>query len=514
LAAIALLIVRGTCDADEIERVRPLTIVTHGFQTPGTKHVPEWTKRMVEALAERGVEECVVVDWVPESGVAAPGWTESAGDAVFARIMWSAITSDGEIDLHLIGHSRGAVVNSEAQRRLVWYERRIPVLRGRIGWVHVTMLDPHPANGRVGFWTGSPMLTQFTNHFERLAQDPEPKVFRGTSFVDVYMQRGEKETAGTSSVNPWGMLLDPADADIQVDLTGKFFERRTEAGRVERTAVAHTTMHEYYIETIRCNAPASSDGDVLSGGGFFYAAAGRGGSELVLRQRRPKRTIALVSVNPGLPAPVLESETVFNGDFRFKAGASCTVAGTDEKQYRIPGWRGEQPLTVTSEGRLRLAAPSSPQTERQTVSVTHNPMFIPPDAAAIELDASSLAEPVAGDESPRLTAYFVPVQLDDLGNLTPEVDRSSWLPIGSWVLSGDSNDLRHVLPFDSVRTVSMPIPNVATEFGTVGSIRFELSLARLSANVTDLVELDNVRLVIRPPLTVTVAAPNQVESRP
>jgi hypothetical protein len=141
-------------------------------------------------------------------------------------------------------------------------------------------------------------------------------------------------------------------------------------------------------------------------------------------------------------------------------------------------------------------------------------MFIPSDAAAIEFDASSLVEPVAGDESPGLAAYFVPVQLDDLGNLTPANDRSTWLPIGRWLLSGDASELQHALPFDSPQKISLPIPSTASELGGVGSIRFEVTVTSMNGDVADLIELDNVRLITQPRQFVTITAPNQVESRP
>lgn len=87
-----------------------------------------------------GTLEHVVLlfDWAPESNEQSSGWAEAAGDGLFSTLIGLGLVNPAGGNrnpaLHLIGHSRGAVVNSEAVQRLSHYQ--VPV-------AHVTYLDPH-----------------------------------------------------------------------------------------------------------------------------------------------------------------------------------------------------------------------------------------------------------------------------------------------------------------------------------------------------------------------------------
>ena len=89
---------------------------------PGT--IPEYSHKIV------------VFDWSVESNDMAPGYDEAAGDALFAMLVSYNLTSSDY--LHLIGHSRGAVVVSEAAQRLLHYG--FPVDQ-------MTLLDAEPGPG-------------------------------------------------------------------------------------------------------------------------------------------------------------------------------------------------------------------------------------------------------------------------------------------------------------------------------------------------------------------------------
>ncbi|MCH2167041.1 MAG: tandem-95 repeat protein [Oceanicola sp.] len=84
----------------------------------------------------RGV--VLVSDWVTESDITDEGFSEAAADALFASLM--ALDQETEhrlldAPLHMIGHNRGASVNSEIAQRLAAH---LP----EINDVHVTTLDP------------------------------------------------------------------------------------------------------------------------------------------------------------------------------------------------------------------------------------------------------------------------------------------------------------------------------------------------------------------------------------
>src|SRR5207249_11553918 len=104
-----------------------------------------------------GYNQVIPFYWVGESRLPAPRETLIAGIDLYDQIVTAAqqlvsepdpLTSDGQalpgsvVDLHLIGHSRGSVVISQALQDLAG--TTIPELQG--GFKRMTMLDPHPAN--------------------------------------------------------------------------------------------------------------------------------------------------------------------------------------------------------------------------------------------------------------------------------------------------------------------------------------------------------------------------------
>lgn len=149
----------------------PTTVVTHGYQFFGT--VPDWPFALADAIAWRAADQggeagsvyvyegssgdllpcqepwctasgqahtVIVFDWAADSNESGAGFSEAAAEALFAGLIsWSQ--SPGplvDLDrLHLIGHSRGAVVNSEVAERLIAAGFPAPE--------QVTSLDPHDA---------------------------------------------------------------------------------------------------------------------------------------------------------------------------------------------------------------------------------------------------------------------------------------------------------------------------------------------------------------------------------
>lgn len=154
-----------------------ITVITHGFQPTGGWPIPwvdSMTDRILVEAINRGenvsrweydpsIQRFVMTgyypidnrlaslermilkyNWAIDSNDAGGGFAEAAGEALFAALMRGAQLPDGtpvsfvEMPLHFIGHSRGAVVNSEAVERL-----------GALGINvdHATTLDPYPAGG-------------------------------------------------------------------------------------------------------------------------------------------------------------------------------------------------------------------------------------------------------------------------------------------------------------------------------------------------------------------------------
>ncbi len=164
-ALICACLVQGTLPV--LGQAPPATVVTHGYQFSGT--VPQWTYVMADAVAQRnggqvyvyegasgmltpcqevwctasGAAHTVIVfDWADDSNESGAGFSEAAAEAFFAGLVAWSQQEPPLVDLqrlHLIGHSRGAIVNSEVAERLIAAGLPAPD--------QVTALDPHDAGG-------------------------------------------------------------------------------------------------------------------------------------------------------------------------------------------------------------------------------------------------------------------------------------------------------------------------------------------------------------------------------
>jgi hypothetical protein len=159
-----------------------LTIITHGFQGNGvldpftpSETFPEWVLDMARAINhglpaneqddDSAIEKSVIsykTNLLPPNGVPLGGsprflmlnWLElstTAGTAnddevagkLAAILHTRLIEEDQPLDLHFIGHSRGAYVNADAIRRLV----ELMQDGSRIGYLQMTILDSQPFHG-------------------------------------------------------------------------------------------------------------------------------------------------------------------------------------------------------------------------------------------------------------------------------------------------------------------------------------------------------------------------------
>ena len=124
------------------------------------------------------------------------------------------------VDLHLIGHSRGAAMVSQAL--LAAAEARNAALRG--SWVIVTLLDPHPANNKFGvqedYAPANPLSLRIFNayrEFQDAAQDPTINLPGGAGIREVYALY-QKNTVDqifadpTLTGNLWDTIADGASA--------------------------------------------------------------------------------------------------------------------------------------------------------------------------------------------------------------------------------------------------------------------------------------------------------------
>ena len=366
-----------------------ITVITHGFQADGSfpawpvelarniatqagasrfyKHDPatgDWLSMPTDPLAQGApdpAKEIVLVyDWALESNDVGPtdvrGWSEAAGDNLFASLadLPDELGDVRLIDkkLHMIGHSRGALVNQAATARLGTYFPDYLV-------DHVTTLDPHPVQ------RGTLLLPSDA--------DPVPVVYANVRYADNYWRSDG--------------ILEPGDFDGEI-VPGAHNVRLSEdvlsgAGSV----LEHSDVHIWYGATV--------DSTLNQIEGFTI---GPGPEEIpstwwdhepngALRStEEPKQGRAHVGFSrsriggaPELATAVTSKtnipeniDSVFNGDFRFS-----NFGGDD-----IPGWErhagGGTGHVDGSSDWLEL--------DRGNHERTHNPLYFPPDATRLQFD--------------------------------------------------------------------------------------------------------------------------------
>ena len=117
------------------------------YSSPG-----DWVPAMAQALVSVDHYYSVIpFGWA--SGSPSPDAIVQAGKDLFQRVQGLAksipdLQENDVIDVHLIGHSRGSVVVSEAIRSLINAAGAVPQMDH--GYESLTLLDPHPANNLYG----------------------------------------------------------------------------------------------------------------------------------------------------------------------------------------------------------------------------------------------------------------------------------------------------------------------------------------------------------------------------
>ena len=146
------------------DRIDPATlyVLTHGLQ-PGMVTLPDWLPDMAEAINRRenlgftasqiaqsvvrydapsaapgGAADFLIFDWVGNSGYLRPGTADDPAVAgKLAQFVRDRFPATGTLDVHFIGHSRGAYVVFAAVEML-----NNPADNSHIGRLHMTTLDP------------------------------------------------------------------------------------------------------------------------------------------------------------------------------------------------------------------------------------------------------------------------------------------------------------------------------------------------------------------------------------
>lgn len=258
-----LLVARGC------SKVRVTTVITHGYTLPyliGDEIPDPWVNRMAKEIKDRTVVEkngpCSIYTYEPSTGhwTSAPGmpspahaanqlvlifdWAvdsskkelflaSAAADALYAALR--APTGDlagveliEDRHLHLIGHSRGASVNSEVARRLSTVE--LPV-------DHMTTLDPHPIDG-----SRNELLKNECWNMLNDCGDPVPEHWTNIRWFDNYYRQSWAWDV-LSRCDPDGIALGNQVCNFECELDES-------ALWGEGWLQEHSDVHLWYLATI------------------------------------------------------------------------------------------------------------------------------------------------------------------------------------------------------------------------------------------------------------------------
>jgi hypothetical protein len=197
-------------------RVYTIGVITHGGLQPKswTRTGPPWEHNMAKQLRAQGYDAVIPVNWVGVSGIA--GSASKVAPRVVPMIVDAAaqFPAGSPVDLHLIGHSEGTVVNSLIVKDLNaqgWPANL------QAGYLKVTMLDPHPANNDVigpqysivknQYGLGT-LAQQLIENYQSRAKDPLPVVTSNVQSAEVFFQHTSAKQAQTNSgiYNLWGQV--------------------------------------------------------------------------------------------------------------------------------------------------------------------------------------------------------------------------------------------------------------------------------------------------------------------
>ena len=193
-------------------RKHVIGVVTHGGVQPADWiYGPAWQLRMGSNLRAEGYDDVIAFNWVSESRT--PGAAAKQVPRLLKAILFatSQFPASDPVDLHLIGHSEGTVINSLVALRL--RDEAPPSLEA--GYLKVTMLDPHAANNAVAgqqYSVSNGLLGWYAklsiDRFQERAKDPAVLVPDNVDDAEVFYQHTPVSEAQSNGgiYNLWGQV--------------------------------------------------------------------------------------------------------------------------------------------------------------------------------------------------------------------------------------------------------------------------------------------------------------------
>lgn len=241
-----------------------LGVIVHGLEFDPLllwqNAVPSWELQMAAALQQHdGYQAVLPFNWVRLSILPFPFAIQLAGSQLTQQVSAEADQLAGQhpgdvVDINFIGHSRGAVVVSEALQDLVGTSD--PALRG--GYLQMTLLDPHPANLNVSRFSWDPFipvandLATLAAVFEILARDPQVIVPSNVKQTDLFDQQTPAGQLGFHYpieilVNLWGETAGAIPDQSPQPIVEKNLTNAVAAGL---GLIGHSEVPDWYLANV------------------------------------------------------------------------------------------------------------------------------------------------------------------------------------------------------------------------------------------------------------------------
>jgi Bacterial Ig-like domain len=216
----------ATTEADQTASFRVYTIgvVTHGgIQDPSWIHGPPWVLETAYMMRHEGFDSAFAYNWALQSST--PGEAIKQSPRLAKDILHAAskFPASAVVDLELVGHSEGTVVNTYA---LVKVASEMPA-NLKAGYIEDTLLDPHAANndivsGKQMSFNGvlAPLANVIVTDYQGEAKDPPPYFPSVVDQANVFFEH-TSSTPG-QIYNLWGQVPVKSDGPVvhYYNLTG------------------------------------------------------------------------------------------------------------------------------------------------------------------------------------------------------------------------------------------------------------------------------------------------------
>ncbi len=189
-------------------RVYTIGVVTHGgIQDPSWTHGPPWELEVAYMMRHEGFDSVIAYNWALLSST--PGEAIKQSPRLARIILGTAnrFPANSVVNLELIGHSEGTVVNTYALATL--QKELTPQLEA--GFIEDMLLDPHAANndivsGKQMSFAGplSGLADMLVTNYQGEAKDPPPYFPSIVNEANVFFEHTEATAGGI--YNLWGQV--------------------------------------------------------------------------------------------------------------------------------------------------------------------------------------------------------------------------------------------------------------------------------------------------------------------